>query len=207
MAGSPILEHVGDRNSVDGGARQIGLLDPEPGEVDVVNAPARHIDIVERAARHVDVMKVAAGQIHVFEARPREIGFMNVETLFCTFDLHIDAPEKRDGHSAPINVSPETVVSCQSRMSFRKAAKSSLCSSALSRRAEISPRISRRSRRTRLSGSSAIIGPPTPPSLRKSRRAIPQTMSFRLLVRQNSLQFRKQSVVSRALFHLLEPRI
>src|SRR5271156_5592151 len=105
MAGSPILEHVGDRNSVDGGARQIGLLDPEPGEVDVVNAPARHVDIVERAARHVDVMKVAAGQIHIFEARPREIGFINVETLFCAVDLHGGTLGQRDGRPAPPNAS------------------------------------------------------------------------------------------------------
>ena len=92
-------------------------------------------------------------------------------------------------------------------MAFRKALKSSLCSSALSRRAAISPRISRRCCRTRLSGSFAIIGPPHPFSLRGPHRAILQTMSFRFLVRQNSLEFRKQIVVSRAQFHLLEPRI
>src|SRR5271156_4160367 len=95
MARSPMLEHVGDRNSVDDGARQIGLLDPEPSEVDVMNAPARHIDIVERAARHVDVVKLAAGQIHVFEARSREISFVNIETMFCAVDLHSDAPNTR----------------------------------------------------------------------------------------------------------------
>ena len=124
--------HVGDprcrrRAGRDRRARQIGLLDPEPCEVDVVNAPARHIDIVERAARHVDVLKVAAGQIHVFEARSRdEISFVNVETMLFRARL-----------------SPLSVL------------------------------------RTRVF------------SLRGPHRAILRTMSFRLLVRQDSLQFRK----------------
>src|SRR5690242_10046613 len=98
MASAPIREEIGDSNPVDGravqtrvdyrSASQVGFVDAQAREINVVNPPTGHVEVVERTTRHFDVVKVGPRQVDVVELRSGKVGFANVYRMLFALDLH-----------------------------------------------------------------------------------------------------------------------
>src|SRR5271165_2590960 len=114
MPSAPICEEIGDGNSVDGQAVQtrvdyrsageVGFVDTQARQIDIVDAPAGHVRTFEGASgqvdlrvfatRKIDVVKARAGKVHVVEGGPRQIGVVDVESILLAFDPHLVRPAR-----------------------------------------------------------------------------------------------------------------